>query len=134
MIRRLGYILGLLFVTACLAAIPATWARRTVLIYSAGAWRASASAGAGRLWLGVSRPVARLNPGFTVHRFPGTTANYHRLVAFGVRRYAIGTGWSVYCPLWMPALAASPFMAWRWRWGRRQQMAGFQVVEATEAT
>jgi hypothetical protein len=72
-----------------------------------------------------------LNSGFTVHRFPGTTANHHRLVAFGARRYAIGTGWSVYCPMWLPALAASLFMAWRWKLGRRHHKgAGFQVETA----
>ena len=41
--------------------------------------------------------------------------------------------WSVSVPLWMPALAASLFMAWRWRRRRRGDGRAFEVVSTGQS-
>lgn len=135
-LRRLGYILGLLFIAlgllfiaAFLLAIPLTWGRRTIVKYGDGGFHFSASAETGQAaveW--VSTSLWSFPYGLTTDRQawkrPSHVAGLYR---FETRPSPFGRGRRVMFPLWAPAVAVGVPMLWRWRLSRRRQAAGFPM-------
>jgi hypothetical protein len=134
-LRRTGYILGLLFVAACAAAYPLTWGRYYRCAYMTEQYRyAFAAVTCGQARLCVHRPTHLAPPwpfGFHSYKSSATPA---RRVAFAIGADTVSSidgGIVVYFPLWMPALAISLLMVWGWRRSRHRQSTGFPVDQRT---
>jgi hypothetical protein len=132
MLRRTGYILGLLFVLACVAAYPLTW-RIYVGFDFDGPWgQAGFGASTGSCFMHRYRDAwareFRVRPSVDTVRMP---VRHGWLWQVAADRITFPGGDAVVyrCPLWMPALPVSLFMAWRWRRRRTRRGAGFPVAE-----
>jgi hypothetical protein len=134
MFRRIGYILGLLFVLACVAAYPLTWGRVVVARSVGSGWAHQLSVGHGRLHVTRFEPVSYAD-GLVTYTFPSAILGGGRyLPTFRSDFYDFTGSYDATCPLWMPALATSLFMAWRWRRRRTRRGAGFPVAEKSQGT
>jgi hypothetical protein len=144
-LRRTGYILGLLFVAACAAA----WFRssyrfeyvthhaqrlspepdgrdgyRCTTLYSfdGGIEMSSESSGwPGERWSGASLIGISVSPDWRARDRLG----------FGLSGYSDNWRWRVRVPYWLPVAAVSLFMAWRWRCSRLRQSTGFPLDQRT---
>jgi hypothetical protein len=134
MLRRIGYGLGLLFVLACVAAIPLTWAREAGIRFLGSRVRIYVRAASGQAEVGaVWTPKPFPYEGFSAVPARRQSPEWQGLFRFSWRRVMPGLGAVVSFPLWMPAVAASLFMAWRWRWRRtRRGAAAFPMHTGTE--
>jgi hypothetical protein len=131
MLRRIGYGLGLLFVLACIAAYPLTWGRWAGLYW--------ATKRSGLTGVGIEGGTLALSS--TWHEGEGypSRGGWEQLIErrssvphgllwrVGAKRSTWTKGGVVFFPVWMPALAASLFMAWRWRRRTRRRGAGFPL-------
>jgi hypothetical protein len=134
MFRRTGYILGLLFVLACVAAYPLTWGRWIRCAYFTEHRFAFAVVLGGQLRLGYNRPThlpPELPPGFYADSEPIAGARGRLYTVGSGTLDGVGGGIVVFFPLWLPALVASLFMAWRWRRRRTRRGAGFPVDQVS---
>jgi hypothetical protein len=140
MLRRTGYILGLLFVLACALAYPLTWGRyRIVRVHSNDAEGgftgriAFVGVNTGQLRAGIQTGGPVPPTGWSVATFDGPVrGKYFFEVAYlsTVSRKILDIRTITFIlPVWMPALAASLFMAWRWRRRRTRKATGFPVAE-----
>jgi hypothetical protein len=130
-LRRIGYILGLPFVAACVAAYPLTWGRDVQAVYGRSGWVLAADTCNGRLSVNVVRFVGwggmDLGPSVEISQAETGARDVYavraaRTQSGGVKEYIVEF------PLWMPALAISPFMALLWR-RRRRRTVGFEVEQ-----
>jgi hypothetical protein len=142
MLRRIGYILGLLFVLACVTAYPLTWGHSVLVSYCGSGEAASEILiRCGHVDLGLYRfvpnPLPQEERGLRLRR--GSPTGVYAAYFYNVRFIRESYSSPVHTthvhrasfPLWMPALAASLFIAWRWRRRRaRRQMPGFDVAKA----
>lgn len=135
MLRRGGYILGLLFVAGCLAAYPLTWGRVLIASYNAPEFMVLVNVRYGGVYfatLGI-RPqdlVDSVDPSTVKPLRVGLDAETPPL-RDELYRVSLARPWvipsSTRFPLWMPAAAVAGFMAWRWRRSRRRRGAGFPM-------
>jgi hypothetical protein len=129
MIRRLGYILGLLFVAACVAVYPLTWGRAGVVRWHEDQLLVRAGVVMGRfvfVYLDREGIVSTEGLDGSIRK---ANVEMPMLYEVGLERLTrdFGFGFQVWFPLWMPALVVSLFMAWRWRRSRRRKAMGFEV-------
>jgi hypothetical protein len=125
-LRRAGYILGLLFVLACVAAYPLTWGRIHVLRRHSPDRVRHVSVTWGGMVLGTS-PSSRFLGPQTGWKFRSGGAVYVPQPLW-LPGFGFDAGYNhLFVPLWMPAMSVSLFMAWRWRRSRRRQATGFEV-------
>lgn len=134
MVRRVGYIVGLLFVLACMVAYPLTWARASSLAYErAGGWAAGVGIASGHIEFTLLHAEMTMETRLVSESRPrpmwardlyAVDVNWSKDEK--VRRIVMSV-WLVELPLWMPAAVVSLFMAWRWRRSRRQRATGFPL-------
>ena len=133
MFRRAGYILGLLFILACAAAYPLTWWKFYNVSHESRGRVEFATVQYGELTIGsVSLPTSVSNPHADQweHGRGWTDSDGRRLYRARLRTTLPNP--VVSFPLWIPAIAASLFMAWRWRRSRRRQAVGFPLDQRTD--
>jgi hypothetical protein len=141
MLWRTGYILGLLFVLACALAYTLTWGQARWTEYDRDANRVSPTVSVTHGWLALQLNYVWLDVGSLkgagfVSRSEPVPSDARYLYAVRVARGSttirtglVMTSYVVAFPLWMPALATSLFMAWRWRRRRTRRGAGFPVAD-----
>lgn len=129
MLRRTGYIVGLLFVAACAAAYPLTWGQSTGVTYQHRGQEFFMSVAYGRCTVGRAVGSAE-NPSIAFERIPVNWLVTDELYAVRFQRGNSGTR-ALLFPLWLPATIVSLFMGWRWRRSRRQNSTGFPLDRRT---
>ena len=123
MTRRLGYILGLLFVAACTAAYPLTWDKQLLVRHQSPRGITFVDVRSGSIAIGVRRDPFPGEPRWVWSATDMPQTQYRVLPDFS---FTVSDRY-VHVPLWTTALAASLFMAWRWRRSRRRNALGFEV-------
>lgn len=127
--RRIGYIIGLLVVLACVAAYPLTWGRAADVRYTGERWLAGTRVRSGQCRISVvrlSKPFVHKGYMAGVNDWPAEADVLYSIK--GERTSYEGVGGWVHFPLWLPALPVSLFMVWRW--GRRtREGAVFPVTQ-----
>src|SRR5688500_8722208 len=116
MLRRIGNGLGLLFVLACVAAYPLTWGGVNHYRIRSGNTLVWAAFSNGQLNVGTLRRAYLFEPpGFSQMVSGGIRFRLQDLYRVRIHWFPsqLGIGGFTSLPLWMPALAASLFMAWR---------------------
>jgi hypothetical protein len=130
---RAGYIVGWLFVAACVAAYALTWGR---LVYVTHHQEAPPRTAVLSVFHGRLRICMQAID--HVHHEPGWSAGTRRYQTRGGELYRVGYRRNPYgghgrfgvmevqVPLWYLAFPTCLFMAWRWR-RRRRRTIGFEV-------
>jgi hypothetical protein len=121
----------MLFVVACVAAYRLTWGRMAIAEYLSSTRVVSLTLESGTLrvgtvgekWVTGDRAIEGGWRSSSIELPTRREALYRFRYQFDPRG-----SYSVFVPLWMPALAVTMFMAWQWRRRRRRQAKGFQVL------
>src|SRR5688572_4478549 len=127
MLRRGGYILGVLVLLALGAAWGASYGRTTYVVQpqTPGRWY-GVMAHRGRIILATEAERVRRPWGCRVDGFEGDF-----LDRYVPREQFVGS-----VPIWPVMLVVGAVLAWRWLWGRlrSREVAGFPLDHGTEET
>jgi hypothetical protein len=132
MLRRTGYILGLLFVLACALAYAMTWNRVHSVKRLSPSGVFVIRVESGNLTVGAvdATYYGQHRPAYAFWTHGSGPADFNRAELYRVGHESDAESRRVFAPLWMPALAVALFMAWRWRRERtRRQALGFPVAD-----